>query len=227
MAFKLLSKKKNNRPLYIFSLSIIAAAIIISLAILLVLVKPAPNPNTNNQTSGQNGTISIDDDPMLGSANAKVTIVEFSEFVCPFCGRFARDTFPQIKANYIDTGKVKFVFRDFIVHPTAQIASEASQCAYEQGNDKYWAYNEYLFNHQSALTSDDLKAYAATLGLDTAKFDACLDSGKYTVEVEKDTSDGEAYGVNGTPTFFINSKKFVGAQPYAKFQAEIDAALNA
>ncbi len=220
MIFKLLSKKKNNRPLYMFSLSIIAAAIITSLAVLLIFFKPAANTNGN-----QTGRILIDDDPMLGSANAKVTIVEFSEFVCPFCGRFARETFPQIKANYIDTGKVKFVFRDFIVHASAQIASEASQCAYEQGNDKYWAYNEKLFSNQSALDIGSLKAHAAALGLDTAKFDACLDSGKYKNEVDKDTSDGEAYGVTGTPTFFINGKKLVGAQPYAKFQAEIDAAL--
>ncbi|MCX6817766.1 MAG: DsbA family protein [Candidatus Aenigmarchaeota archaeon] len=223
--FGLFKKKKDGKPVYILSAALIIAVIAISLSAIFIynMNRPVnPNGNGSNQTVGG---ISLDNDPMLGPADAKVTIVEFSEFVCPFCGRFARDTFPQIKANYIDTSKVRFVFRDYIVHPTAQIASEASECAYEQGNDKYWAYNEKLFNNQGALTSDDLKAYASALGLDTAKFNECLDSGKYKADVDKDTAEGRSYGVTGTPTFFINGKKFVGAQPYAKFQAEIDAAL--
>jgi protein-disulfide isomerase len=222
MTLKLFRRKKNSRPVYVLSAAIIVAAIIIAMAILLVLIKPASG---NSGNGGGDYGISLDDDTVLGNADAKVTIVEFSEFVCPFCGRFSRDTFPLIKADYIDTGKVRFVFRDFIVHTSAQIASEASECADEQG--RYWAYNEYLFNHQSALTSTDLKAYAADLGLDTAQFDACLDSGKYRNEVEKDTSDAEAYGVTGTPTFFINGNKLVGAQPYAKFQQAIEEALKA
>ncbi|MFH1237472.1 MAG: DsbA family protein [Candidatus Aenigmatarchaeota archaeon] len=222
--FGLFKKKKDGKPVYIISAALIIAVIAISLSAIFIynMNRPA-NPNGGgNQTVGG---ISLDNDPMLGNADAKVTIVEFSEFVCPFCGRFARDTLPLIKTNYIDTGKVRFVFRDYIVHDTAQIASEASECAYEQGNDKYWAYSEKLFNNQGALTSDDLKAYASALGLDTAKFNACLDSGKYKADVDKDTAEGSSYGVTGTPTFFINGKKFVGAQPYASFQAQIDAAL--
>jgi protein-disulfide isomerase len=216
--FGLFKKKKDGRPVYIISAALITAVIAISLSAIFVY-------NMNRPPAPNGGGISLDNDPMLGPADAKVTIVEFSEFVCPFCGRFARDTFPQIKANYIDSGKVRFVFRDYIVHASAQLASEASECAYEQGASAYWAYSEKLFNNQGALTSDDLKAYASELGLDTAKFNACLDSNKYKAEVDKDTVEGRSYGVTGTPTFFINGKKFVGAQPYASFQAQIDAAL--
>jgi protein-disulfide isomerase len=230
--FGLSRKKKDGKPVYLVSAAIIIAVIAISLSSIFIINAGKPvNPGNGNVSGNSSGEvvngIALDNDPLMGSATAKVTIVEFSEFVCPFCGRFARDTFPQIKANYIDTGKVRFVFRDYIVHDSAHNASEASECAYEQGNDKYWAYNEKLFNNQGALTINDLKAYASSLGLDTAKFNACLDSGKYKAEVDKDTADGKSYGVTGTPTFFINGKKFVGAQPYAKFQAEIDAALNA
>ncbi len=223
IVMNIFGRRKESKKVFILSAVVIAAAIVISLAILFT-IKPPPASNGNG---GNDYNISLDDDAVLGSADAKVTIVEFSEYLCPFCGRFARDTFPQIKANYIDTGKVRFVFRDYIVHTTAHLASEASECAHEQGNDKFWAYNEKLFQNQGALTSDNLKSYASELGLDTAKFDACLDSGKYASEVDKDTSDGRSYGVTGTPTFFINGKKLVGAQPYATFQTEIDAALAA
>lgn len=228
--FGLFKKKKSSRPVYLVSAAIIIAVIAISLSSILVTNsgKPANSGNyTGNSSNDVVNGIALDNDPMLGASDAKVTIVEFSEFVCPYCGRFARDTLPQIKANYIDTGKVRLVFRDYILHESAQIASEASECAYEQGNEKYWLFSEKLFNNQGALTSNDLKRYAAELGLDKVKFDECLDSGKYKTEVDKDTADGKLYGVSGTPTFFINGKKFVGAQPYAKFQAEIDAALGA
>lgn len=223
-----LSRKKGIAQIHVISAAVIIAAIAIALVVLYFMSSFTTPFTTRNFVGGGNDYgISLDDDPVLGSADARVTIVEFSEFVCPFCGLFARDTFPQLKADYIDTGKVRFVFRDYIVHPTAHLAAEASECAHEQGNDKYWAYNEKLFQNQGSLASDNLKAYASALGLDTAQFDACLDSGKYKAEVDKDTADGQSYGVSGTPTFFINGKKFVGAQPYANFQQEIDAALNA
>jgi protein-disulfide isomerase len=212
-------EKKGKSKLYLAIALVVLIAVAAS-AYMILSVKPPSN-------GGGGGEISIDDDPVLGDANAKVTIVEFSEFECPFCGRFARDTFPQLKADYIDSGKAKFVFRDYIVHPDAHLASEASDCAYEQGNDKYWLYNEKLFNNQAALDSASLKGYASDLGLDTSQFNACLDSGKYSSEVDKDTNDGRSYGVTGTPTFFINGKKIVGAQPYSAFQQAIEAALNA
>jgi protein-disulfide isomerase len=174
--------------------------------------------------------VSADDDPMLGDKDAPVTIIEFSDFQCPFCKRWHDQTFAQIKANYIDTGKANLVYRDYPLsfHQNAQQSAEAAECADEQG--KFWEYHEVLFakgaGDGTGLNVADLKQYAADLKLDTKKFDSCLDSHKYATEVAKDTSDGSAAGVSGTPSFFINGQQLVGAQPYSAFQQAIDAALN-
>lgn len=169
--------------------------------------------------------VSIDDDAVKGDKNAKVTIVEFSDFQCPYCGRFALQTLPSIRKDYVDTGKVKIVFRDFPLsfHENAQKASEAAECAGEQG--KYWEMHDKLFQNQQALDVESLKKYAKEIGLDTAKFNNCLDSGSMASEVKKDFNDGVAYGVTGTPSFFINGQKIVGAQPYEVFKQIIDAEL--
>ncbi|MFH0956236.1 MAG: thioredoxin domain-containing protein [Candidatus Aenigmatarchaeota archaeon] len=166
-----------------------------------------------------------DDDAVLGQASAKVTIIEFSDFQCPYCSRFVLQTFPQIKTNYIDTGKAKLIFRDFPLgfHANAAKAAEAAECAGDQG--KYYEMHDKLFGNQSALGIDSYKQWAAELGLNTATFNSCLDSGKYTAEVAADAAAGAAAGVTGTPTFFINGAKLVGAQPYEAFQQAIDAAL--
>jgi protein-disulfide isomerase len=166
-------------------------------------------------------------EPILGNANAKVTIIEFSDFECPYCGLFATNTFPLIKQNYVDTGKAKIVFVNYIVHPDAKVAAEAAYCANEQGSASYWAFNEKLFQNQGALDSASLKTYASGLGLDAASFNSCLDSGRFGALVDADTKAGAAAGIQGTPSFLINGVKVVGAQPYSVFQQTIDAALNA
>jgi len=168
--------------------------------------------------------VSVDDDPAKGPEDAPVTIIEFSDFQCPYCGGFATETLPQILQNYGD--RVRFVFRDFpliSMHANALKAAEASECADDQG--KFWEYHDLLFKNQTALDVDSLKGYAASLGLDTAAFNECLDSDKYTEEVGKDLQDGQAAGVQGTPSFFINGLPVRGAMPYASFQAAIEAAL--
>ena len=182
-------------------------------------VQAAPTPPSPT------AEVSIDDDAILGNRDAPVTIIEFSDYECPFCGRFHEQTFPQIKEEYIDTGKVRFVFRDFPLsfHENAQKASEAAECADEQG--KFWEYNEILFKNQDKLAVSDLKDYAKGLGLDETEFNSCLDSGKMASEVAKDMSEGQAYGVKGTPAFFINGKLISGAQPLSAFKQAIDAAL--
>lgn len=171
--------------------------------------------------------VSADDDAVMGQAGAKVTIIEFSDFQCPYCSRFVLQTFPQIKANYIDTGKAKLIFRDFPLsfHANAAKAAEAAECAGDQG--KYYEMHDKLFGNQSALSVDSYKQWASELGLNTATFNSCLDSGKYASEVQKDIADAQAAGVTGTPTFFVNGVKLVGAQPYEVFQQAIDAALAA
>lgn len=172
----------------------------------------------------------VDDDPFLGSADAKVTIIEFSDFQCPFCGRFFHDTEPKIIENYVKTGKVRFVYRDLAFLGEESVrAAEAAQCANEQG--KFWEYHNTLFSSQSgenegAFKDENLKKFARDLKLDAAKFDGCLDSQKYRSEVQKDTDDARIAGATGTPTIFINGRATVGARPYADFAKIIEEELN-
>jgi len=169
--------------------------------------------------------IDLDDDPVLGSKDAKVTIVSFEDYQCPFCGKAFQQTFPLIKKEYIDAGKVKMVFRDFPLgfHQEAQPAAEASECADEQG--KFWEYHDGLFNNQQNLGQALYLQLAGELKLDANKFKQCLDSGKYRQEVQDDFAYGSQVGVSGTPTFFINGLPLVGAQPYQAFKQIIDAEL--
>jgi protein-disulfide isomerase len=162
-------------------------------------------------------------DPSRGPADAPVTIVEFSDFQCPFCSR-AIDTLKKIEENY--AGKVRLVYRDYPlvqIHPSAARAAEAAACANDQG--KFWAMHDLLFAHQDKLEAADLKKHAADLGLDTAAFDQCLDSGRHAEGWQKDTADAERYGVSSTPAFFINGRLVVGAQPYEAFSQVIDDEL--
>lgn len=150
--------------------------------------------------------VSVDDDPQEGSNDAPVTIIEFSDFQCPYCSKFiigSGAAMPQIYEKYIKTGKVKLIFRDYPLpfHENAQKAAETAQCAFDQG--KYWEMHDKLFANQTALSVNNLKKYAQELGLDSKRFNSCLDSGQYTQEVKKDLQDGVTAGVSGTPSFFI------------------------
>lgn len=193
-----------------------------------VVNNPQVNNNGNNIPTGPID-VSADDDPVKGDKDAPVTIIEFSDFQCPFCSRFFEQTLPQIKTNYIDTGKVKFVYRDFpldSIHPQARPAALASECADEQG--KFWEMHDLLFQKQDEWVSTGtpfFKKYAKDLGLDSSKFNTCLDSKKYDDEIQSDLNDGANAGVQGTPAFFVNGISLSGAQPYSAFQAAIEQAL--
>lgn len=171
-----------------------------------------------------------DNDPMLGNPEAPVTIVEFGDFQCPFCGRFFKTTEKQIIETYIKTGKAKFVYRDFaFLGEESTWAAEASECAKEQG--KFWEYHDYLYNHQQgenegAFAIKNLKSFARILGLNQQQFDACLDNHTYLDEVEKDTAAGRAAGVQGTPTNFINGVALTGAVPFERFEEIIEKELG-
>ena len=163
-------------------------------------------------------------DPSLGSASAPVTIVEFSDFQCPFCQRVA-PTLKRVRETYGD--KVRIVWKDFPltqIHPQAFKAGEAAHCAGEQG--KYWDYHDRLFANQQALQPDDLKKYAAEMGLDAAKFNACVDTSKYGDRVREGVAQGSRLGVNSTPTVYVNGRMLSGAQPYEAFVAVIDEELS-
>ncbi|MFQ5887353.1 MAG: PCYCGC motif-containing (lipo)protein [Candidatus Hydrothermarchaeales archaeon] len=184
---------------------------------------PAPTTTTPPQIQ-ISATSLVDDDPSKGPENAPVTIVEFSDFQCPFCAS-ASSTVHKIIDTYGD--KVRVVYRDFplsSIHPHAQKAAEAAECADEQG--KFWEFHDMIFANQGNMDVDNLKQFAKDLGLDSKKFDECLDSGKYEAEVKNDMQDGIDAGVTSTPTFFVNDEKVVGAKPFSTFQLVIEAKLN-
>ncbi len=160
--------------------------------------------------------------PARGPEGAKVTIVEFSDFQCPFCSK-AHDTVEEVMNAY--PGKVRLVFRHFPLdfHAQAPKAAEAALCANEQS--KFWEYHDVLFKNQSKLQVDDLKVHAQQLGLDASKFNECLDSGRMAATVKTDTEAGHKVGVSGTPAFFINGQMLSGAQPLDEFKRIIDAEL--
>ena len=167
--------------------------------------------------------VSPDDDPSRGAASAPITIVEFSDFQCPFCTR-AEDTITEVLTKYGD--RVRLVFRDFplSIHPLAEGAAIAADCAREQG--KYWEMNRAMYANPSKLSPADLAATAATLGLDVERFNACMASPESRAEVAKDMADGQALGISGTPTFFINGVMIVGARELEVFTRTIDRELE-
>lgn len=159
--------------------------------------------------------------PLKGSLNAPVTMVEFSDFQCPFCRQFATESLPLIEGKYIRTGLVRFIYRDFAIQgPESQWAAEAAYCAQEQG--AYWPYHDLLFARQAgqnsgAFSQENLKFFAAELGLDTQLFADCLDSGRYAAMVQAATQEGRSLGLEGTPTFFVDGRKVEGALPFEKW----------
>lgn len=188
---------------------------------------PPPNP-----------TLSLNGEKFKGNPDAYLAIVEYSDFQCPFCGAYAHDAYPQIEANYIKTGKVRYFFRDFPlpIHPNAFQAAQAARCAGEQ--NKFWEMHDRLFDNQKALSPSDLPQHAQAVGLDVTKFNQCLASGKYTEEIRKSVAQGERIGVNGTPIFIIGTigpkgeqlkvqKVLLGAKPYESFKTTLDELLSA
>jgi protein-disulfide isomerase len=162
-------------------------------------------------------------DPSLGNSNAAVTLVEFSDFQCPFCQR-AAPTLKQLHEKYGD--KIRIVWKDFPltqIHPQAFKAAEAGHCAADQG--KFWEYHDKLFASQQALQPDSLKEYATGLGLDAEKFNSCLEASNHAERVRESVSAGARLGVNSTPTMYINGRKMEGAQPFDALAAVIDEEL--
>ena len=183
--------------------------------------------------------ISTDNDPIIGNPNAPITIIEFSDFQCPFCAKFHIQTLPKIIDEYIKEGTVKLVFRDFpiqSIHSNALPASLAAECANEQG--KFKEMHDKLFDKQNEWNNKNIdnviilfNQYALEIGLEEEKFDSCLRNGKYVEEIQKDLNDGRTYGISGTPGFFIGNDKigFVelkGAQPFESFKKVIDSQLK-
>jgi protein-disulfide isomerase len=176
-----------------------------------------------------------DDDAFLGDKDAPVTIVEFSDYQCPYCRRHATETFDLIKEAYIDTGKVKYVFRDYPLdfHKDSFGASLAAECTRDQkGDEAYFAMHDKIFGGQVSLGTgtveipeESLFAYAKELSLDMNEFTECYEDEKFKDEIMADLSDGKAYGVTGTPGFIINGVLVSGAQPFSTFESIINEQL--
>jgi protein-disulfide isomerase len=170
----------------------------------------------------------------LGRADAPVTIVEFTDLQCPFCSRFATSTFDELKKAYIDSGRVRFVSRDFpltSLHPLAQRAAVASRCAGEQ--QKFWEMRTHLVRNASALTQELIREAAGEVKIDRPAFEKCLESGRFDALIQIDITDATAAGISGTPTFVIartssgilDGWRLVGAQPLEMFERKIQQVL--
>lgn len=167
--------------------------------------------------------------PVEGDENAKVTIVEFSDFECPFCGRFYSETLGQIRSEYIATGKAKLYFRHYPLsfHPKAVPLAHVAECANDQ--DAFLKMHDKIFDNATTVSTSTDETYtqwATELGLDVAAFNSCYQAKTHQKEIDEDFAAGSAVGVSGTPTFYINGKQLVGAQPFAAFKAIIDEELK-
>ncbi len=189
-------------------------------------------------TTPRNPVFDIGGAAYMGEANAKVVLIEFSDYQCPYCMDYFANAYAHLIADYVKTGKVKYVARDFpgeSVHPNALRAAEAARCANEQG--KFWEMHDNLFRNQKNLGARGISDSAAAAGLDMAKFQACFDSGKYTAGIRKDEEETVKMGIKGTPAFLLGTpdpanpskiklnKMLIGSQPLAAFEQTIESLL--
>lgn len=215
---------------YLIPGAIIAAGIVIAVAVIYSVKSPSPNNGgVNTVAVGALPAVSSGDF-VLGNQNAPVTIIEYADFQCPYCGNFFKNVEPILRENYIKTGKVKFIYRNFAFLGQESIwAANAAYCAGDQG--KFWEYHDYLYNNQKgenqgAFNKDNLKNFAAILGLDKDKFNACVDSDKYLPKIQEETKAGTAAGVQGTPASFIDGTLYAGVLPINTFTQIIDKELS-
>lgn len=241
---KIVKQERRNRLVMIGLIALGAAFIVFA------VVWPYLRP-VAEVVSVDPGTLSKAEDNTLGDPNAPITIEEFADFQCPFCERFHQETEPLLRQYYVDTGKVHFVYRsmgnfvsDNIARgkgtPATTESRDAALAAYCAGDqNKFWDMHAHLFANvlgedAGSFTDKRLKAIAETVGLDTAAFNSCYDSGKYLDRIQKDAEDGQAANVNGTPGFLVTytvngetkTKLIEGAQPFSSFQTELEAILN-
>ena len=199
---------------------VLAALIVVGAGVFAFLPK--------NQTTTPVPEISLD--KSLGEENAPVVVVEYGDFQCPACQRFFAGAVRQLKDEYVQTGKVRFVFRQFaFLGDESQWAAEASECANEQG--RFWDYYDKLYQEQNGenvgvFSKDNLKRFSAELGLDNAEFNQCLDSGRYTAKVQQETLEGQQAGVRGTPLVFVNGQYIENGGSYPALKAAVEAALG-
>jgi len=230
---------------YILPASILIAAVLIAGSVIYSTgvknIKPETQTAAIQEATQKITGPQIDDDVILGDAQAAVTIFIFSDYQCPFCGKFFKESELLIRKNYVETGKLKMVYKDLaFLGPESIAAAQAAECAKDQG--KYWAYHDAIFEieikefetlgnneHTGNLNKETFKKIASDLKMNTDEFLACFDSQKYAAEVEKDTKEANSIMERpSTPTIFINEKMIEpqGALPYNVFSQAIDEALS-
>ncbi len=222
-------ENKNNN--YILPASIIVGAVLISGSIIYLV---GNSKNTGTQTGNADALKETSQDVILGDPKAPVTLVEYADYQCPYCSRFYSTTEQSIRENYVKSGKVKIVSRNFqFLGPESELAGQAADCAKEQG--KFWAYHDSIYNaeikdgnkeNSGNLNKDLFVQIAKDNGLDVNKFTSCYDSGKYADAVKQETQTAASLGVNSTPTIFVNGQMVKGALPFDQFKAIIESALK-
>ncbi len=219
--------------------SIIVAAVLISGSIFYMVGKNQngnnpPVDNQNNQPANAAEILKIQGgDVVLGDQSAPVTIVEYGDYQCPWCGKFFEETEKPLREEYIKTNQVKMVYRNFaFLGPESTAAAEAAECAKDQG--QFWAYHDSLYaaeNKDGAENNGNLNRelfvqIASNLKLDVKVFEVCIDGQKYTDKISKDKTDGQTVGVNGTPALFVNNQQAGGFLTYPQLKSAIDGALS-
>jgi len=197
-----------------------------------------PNPAAANPALKLPETINVEGDPSQGLNSARVAIIEFTDFQCPFCARFTQDAYLKIVTDYVDTGKIRFIYRDLplsSIHPWSQLAAVSAHCAGEQG--KFWEMHNSLFTDQRSMKPPDITSRATKLGIDMAKYNECVNGNRHTDEIEASVKGAEEMNIAGTPTFLLGTfkdngnvmkieKSIIGAIPYETFQTDIDDLLK-
>ncbi len=202
------------------------------------------NPDTGDSGGDMGGhggaetvdisSVNSEGEPVMGESDAPVTLYMYEDFECPFCQRFEQQAVPQIVSNYVDSGQVKLVWKDFPltqIHPWAEDGAVAMECVYrEGGNEAFWDVKDKVFNNQNTVSTgnvnDQIVGWAAEEGVSESAVRSCIENSDARQEVQDDLSEGQSIGASGTPTVFVNDQKIVGAQPFSQFQSAIESQLG-
>ncbi len=217
--------KKNNAIPFIIA----TATILIVAGALVIFNQSATKTVIANVKVDYPTGITEDGQPFKGGENASVVLEEYSDFGCPHCADFA-ETLSAISDNYIKTGKIKVIFRNFVLSPATTPAAKGAECALKQGSDAFWLYHDTVFANQSQgdviFSSSGLKDIAQQIGLDSKAFNTCLDTNQTLVDIQKDSQDGSAHNINSTPTLYFNGEEFLGAMSEAQLRAKLNSLLS-
>jgi protein-disulfide isomerase len=227
-------KKKRRSPrrqrgISTFQILIVVGAAVLAAGLLIILNSDRSQSVAGGALTYETG-VTPEGEPYKGSPDAPLQLVEYSDFLCSHCGNFS-DILNALSSDYVETGKVQIIFRNFaFLTPESSQAAQAAECALDQGADKFWRYHDLLYakrgTGRAAYSSPRLKEYAGQIGLDTATFDACLDSGVKIDEVQADYEEGRSQGVESTPSWFLNDQIVVGAVPEDELRQLLDNKLS-